>query len=267
MKVLKKDINIFDSLECGQIFRFKQLDANTYHVVSNNEYATIVDCGDYYNLETSNDKYFYDFLNLDVNYNSILKELRNNKFLKDIVPNNGVPLRILKQDPFEMIISFIVSANNNIPRIKGIIDRLCKGDGKLLNNGDYAFPSAESLAKRDVKYYESIGLGYRAPYVLKTAQDIVCGKFDVNAIKEFDTEAARKKLITLSGVGPKVADCIMLFGYNRYNVFPVDTWIKKVYKDLFCRENTPENMRKELIKEFGEYSGIAQQYLFYAKRN
>ena len=266
MKILKKDINIFDSLECGQIFRFKKLDEKAYHVVSKDHYATIKDCGDYYSIEASNDKYFYDFLNLAIDYNQILGELRKNKYLKDIIPSDCIPLRILKQDPFEMIISFIVSANNNIPRIKGIIDRLCKGDGKLLDNGDYSFPSAESLAKRDVKYYESIGLGYRAPYVLKTALDIASGKFDVNAIKGLNTEAARKRLIALSGVGPKVADCILLFGYNRYDVFPVDTWIKKVYVDLFKKDNTPENMRKDFILTFGAFSGIAQQYLFYSKR-
>ena len=266
MKVLKKDINIFDSLECGQIFRFKKLDEKTYTVLSKGYLATIKDLGDYYDVVTNNEEYFHNFFNLDINYKQILGELRKNKFLKDVIPSDCVPLRILQQDPFEMIISFIISANNNIPRIKGIIERLCEGNGELTKDGIFAFPSADKLAKRDVKYFESIGCGYRAPYILKTAQYIYSGVFDVNAIKKLDTESARKKLIALAGVGPKVADCILLFGYNRYDVFPVDTWIKKVYVDLFKKDNTPENMRKELIKEFGEYAGIAQQYLFYAKR-
>ena len=267
MKVLKKDINIFDSLECGQIFRFKKLDEKTYYVVSKDNYATIKDFGEYYEIQTSNDKYFQNFFNLDIDYKQILGELKNNKYLKDIIPQDNVPLRILNQDPFEMIISFIVSANNNIPRIKGIISKMCEGCGKMLDNGDHAFPSADNLAKRDVKYFESIGLGYRAPYILKTAKDIASGAFDYNELYSISTEDARKKLIALSGVGPKVADCILLFGYNRYDVFPVDTWIKKVYQDLFKKDNTPENMRRDFIKEFGKYSGIAQQYLFYKKRS
>ena len=266
MKVLKKDINIFDSLECGQIFRFKKLDENTYNVCSMDKFALIKDHGDYYDVKTDNEEYFQKFFNLDIDYKQILGMLRNKQFLKDVIPNNCVPLRILRQDPFEMIISFIISANNNIPRIKGIIERLCEGDGELTKDGIYAFPSANKLAKRDVQFFESIGCGYRAPYILKTAQDIAYGRFDVNAIKALDTETARKKLISLAGVGPKVADCILLFGYNRYDVFPVDTWIKKVYVDLFKKDNTVDGMRKEFIKEFGEYAGIAQQYLFYAKR-
>ena len=266
MEVLKKDINIFDSLLCGQTFRFKKLDDKTYEVFSKDEYATIKDEGDRYVVDTNNEKYFHDYFNLDVDYTAILNELRKDDYLKDIIPNYLIPLRILKQDPFEMIISFIVSANNNIPRIKGIIERMCANDGKSIGDNKFAFPTADKLAKRDVKYFESIGLGYRAPYILKTAKDIASGAFDVNEILSLDTEMARKKLLTLQGVGPKVADCILLFGYNRYDVFPVDTWIKKVYVDVFNKDNKPENMRKDFINRFGKYSGIAQQYLFFAKR-
>ena len=264
-EVLKKDINIFDSLLCGQIFRFNKLNENTYDVCSMNEYAKIEDIGDRYILQTTNDEYFQKFLNLDVDYKSILNELRKNIYLKDIIPQDCIPLRILKQNLFEMIISFIVSANNNIPRIKGIIDRLCKGDGENMGTY-YAFPTAKKLANRSIEYYESIGLGYRAPYILDTAQKIASGEFPLAELEGMETEALRKKLLSLKGVGPKVADCILLFGLNRYDVFPVDTWIEKVYKDIFKKDNTPQNMRKDLINLFGKYSGIAQQYLFYAKR-
>ena len=264
-EVLKKDINIFDSLNCGQIFRFKSIDEKTYVVFSLDKRAKITDLGDRYELNTTDDKYFKDFLNLDVDYIAILDELRKNKSLTDLIPQDNVPLRILKQDLFEMIISFIISANNNIPRIKKIIEKLCETCGE--NKGDYfAFPKAEVLAKKDEEFYKAMGLGYRAPYILKTAQKISNNVFDMNLLVSLDTESARKMLLTLPGVGPKVADCILLFGLNRYDVFPVDTWIEKVYKDIFKKDNTPQNMRKDLIKEFGRYSGIAQQYLFYAKR-
>ena len=185
--------------------------------------------------------------------------------LKDLIPSDSIPLRILKQDLFEMIISFIVSANNNIPRIKGIIDRMCIACGEKM--GTYcAFPTAKALAEKDEIFFKEIGLGYRAPYILKTARLIANNNFDLIKLVSFDTESAKKMLLILPGVGPKVADCILLFGLNRYDVFPVDTWIEKVYKEIFNKDNTPQNMRKDLIKEFGKYSGIAQQYLFYAKR-
>ena len=266
MEILKKDINIFDSLLCGQTFRFKKLDNNLYEVFSKDEYATIKDEGDRYIVDTNNEKYFYDYFNLNVDYSIILNELRKDDYLKDIIPKDLIPLRILKQDSFEMIISFIVSANNNIPRIKGIIERMCINDGENIGENKFAFPTADKLATRDVKYFESIGLGYRAPYIFNTAQCIANGAFNVNEILSLDTEGARKKLLTLQGVGPKVADCILLFGYNRYDVFPVDTWIKKVYVDVFNKDNKPDQMRKDFINRFGKYSGIAQQYLFFAKR-
>lgn len=264
-EVKVKDINIFDSLNCGQIFRFNKLDENKYEVFSKAEYATVTRYQDKYVIESSNDKFFYDFLNLDVNYMAILKGLRENIHLKDVIPCDVVPLRILKQDLFEMIISFIVSANNNIPRIKGIIKRMCDECGE--RKCDYhAFPTAKALASKDEEFFKSIGLGYRAPYILKTAKLIASGVFDVEKLKNLNTKDAEKALLTLPGVGPKVADCILLFGLNRYDVFPVDTWIEKVYKDIFHKEEKPKKMREDLIKEFGDYSGIAQQYLFYAKR-
>ena len=265
-EVLKKDINIFDSLNCGQIFRFKEVDESTYTVVSKDQLAYIKDVGDKYVIESTNDEYFKGFLNLDINYTGILNALRKNPYLKDIIPEGKVPLRILKQDLFEMIISFIISANNNIPRIKGIIEKICVGDGEIIKDGYYSFPTAQKLAKRDVKYFESLGAGYRAPYILKTAKDLANNIVNINDLETKSTEEIRRILIALAGIGPKVADCILLFGLNRYDVFPVDTWIKKVYVDLFKKDNTPENMRKDFIKTFGDYSGIAQQYLFYAKR-
>ena len=264
-EVLKKDINIFDSLNCGQIFRFKCIEDMTYVVFSLDKRAKIVDLGERYLLNTTDDEYFKSFLNLDVDYTAILDELRKNKNLKDLIPHGNVPLRILKQDLFEMIISFIISANNNIPRIKGIIDRLCVACGEKMDTY-YAFPKADVLAQKDEQFYKEIGLGYRAPYISKTAQKISNRVFDMDLLVSKDTEGARKMLLTLPGVGPKVADCILLFGLNRYDVFPVDTWIEKVYKDIFNKENTPQNMRKDLIQEFGKYSGIAQLYLFYAMR-
>ena len=264
-EVDKKDINIFDSLLCGQIFRFEKIDKTTYAVVSKDQYAKILDFGYFYRLETTSDDYFRSFLNLDVDYKTILSELKTNRNLKDIIPDGLVPLRIFKQDLFEMIISFIISAQNNIPRIQGIVKRLAENAGTDMGTY-YAFPTAEQLANKDLEFFERMGLGYRAPYVLDTAKRIASGNFNIYELETLSTKEAQKRLLTLLGVGPKVADCILLFGLNKYDVFPVDTWIEKVYKDIFKKDEKPNIMRQDFIKEFGNYSGIAQQYLFYAKR-
>lgn len=260
-----KDIDIFASLECGQTFRFKKLNNNLYEVYSLNKYALIEKQGNLFVVSSSDIDYFYKYFALDEDYESIIKELKANPMIRELLPTLNLGIRILKQNPIEMIFSFIISANNNIPRIKGIIDKLCVALGEKIDVDKYAFPSIDVLARQSEEFYKSIGLGYRAPYILNTAKRL-SGGFNALDLAYMDTENARVALMSLSGVGPKVADCILLFGYNKYDVFPVDTWIKKVYKDLYKKDNSVEGMRKDFIKDFGKYSGIAQQYLFYNKR-
>ncbi|MDE7216132.1 MAG: 8-oxoguanine DNA glycosylase, partial [Clostridia bacterium] len=161
---------------------------------------------------------------------------------------------------------FIISAINHITRRKGRIQRLCENLGE--NKGDYyAFPSPEKMASKDADFYAGIGAGYRAPYLASTAKAVANG-FDLDEIDSMDAGEGNKKLCTLLGVGPKVADCILLFAYHKQDVFPVDTWIKKVYRDV-VGDNEVNNvaMRKKLIEIYGEYSGYAQQYLFFNKRD
>ena len=265
MEVFKKDIDIFKSLECGQIFRFKKLNNDSYLFFSKDEKCFVKEAQDKYVLQTTNDSYFYNFFNLNMDYIQILDSFRENKYINDYLPINPT-IRIFKQDPFETLISFIISANNNIPRIKGIIEKLSNALGE--NKGDYfAFPMPNILAKQNEEFYKNIGLGYRAPYILDTSRKIANNEFDLNKIYELKTSDARNYLMTLKGVGPKVADCILLFAYNRYDVFPVDTWVKKIYVNLFKKEDSVNIMRENLISTFGEYSGIAQQYLFDNIRN
>lgn len=176
----------------------------------------------------------------------------------------GQGIRILQQDPFETLISFIISANNHIPRIKSIIERLSTALGDRCD-GFNAFPTAKALSGKDADYYFKAGLGYRAPYIVETARAVKDG-FDLDGLQTLSTDKARKELMTLKGVGPKVADCILLFGFGREDVFPVDTWIKKVYNSYFGHEDNPAKIRKALTDKFGDLSGYAQQYLFFYKR-
>jgi N-glycosylase/DNA lyase len=188
----------------------------------------------------------------------------------------GNGIRILNQDLWETIISFIISANNNIPRIKGIIERLSKNYGdEIVWNGKsyYTFPTANQLKNVTVEEFRKLGLGFRDVRVYETTHKILNKEIDFSILsKEEDTFKVREKLLTLSGVGPKVADCILLFStLKRFDVFPVDVWVRRVMNDLYIKnEDETKVSKKEIEKlakeKFGDLSGLAQQYLFYWRR-
>lgn len=157
--------------------------------------------------------------------------------------------------------SFIISANNNIKRIQLIIGRICEALGEKTPFG-YAFPSVKKLAEvSSPDFYFRLGAGYRAPYIYETANALKEG-FELDRLKELDSVKARKALLDLKGVGAKVADCIMLFGLNRFDVFPVDTWVKKVYHRYFETGLKDSEISTFFVDTFGDLSGFAQQYLF-----
>ena len=187
----------------------------------------------------------------------------------------GCGIRILNQDLWEVIISFIISANNNIPRIKGIIERLCKTYGREIIWNEkkyYTFPTIEELSKASVEDLRNLGLGFRDTRVYETTQIFLTGKVKLDdLIKEKDTKNVKEKLLELPGVGPKVADCIMLFGMKRYEVFPIDVWVRRVMNELYIKnEDETKVKQKEIEKlakdKYKNLAGIAQQYLFYWKR-
>ena len=188
----------------------------------------------------------------------------------------GQGIRILNQDLWEMIISYIISANNNIPRIKGIIERLSKTYGKEIEwNGEkyYAFPTVEELKDVTVEDYRKLGTGFRDIRLYETVHMILDKKVDLEQMQNNpNTMEVREQLLTLSGVGPKVADCILLFStLKRFEVFPIDVWVRRVMNELYIKnEDETKVNKKELEKlaheKFGNLAGIAQQYLFYWKR-
>ena len=187
----------------------------------------------------------------------------------------GCGIRILNQDLWEVIISFIISANNNIPRIKGIIERICKSYGReIIWNGKkyYTFPTIEELSKASVADLRNLGLGFRDTRVYETTQIFLTGKVKLeDLIKEKDTKKVKEKLLELPGVGPKVADCIMLFGMKRYEVFPIDVWVRRVMNELYIKNDDETKVKQKEIEKLAKdkyknLAGIAQQYLFYWKR-
>ncbi|MGN1163022.1 MAG: DNA-3-methyladenine glycosylase family protein [Christensenellales bacterium] len=256
------EFDITQILECGQIFSYEKLGENHFFVYSADKVCEVVQNEEFAQIFTKDVDYFINFFDLDENYCNFKQKLRDFDELKDAL-EYGYGIRILKQDIFEMFVSFVISANNNIPRIKNSIKYIREHAGK--NMGDYfAFPTLMELAKYDVEFFVSAGLGYRAAQLVKLLGQLK--SVDIEELKQMDTESLRKFLITLSGIGPKVADCILLFGFSRKDVFPVDTWIAKIFHDKFGDTDNRNEMREELIKKFGDLSGVAQQYLFYHKR-
>ena len=265
--------------ECGQCFRWnKEQDGSYMGVVKNNvlnvkeEKNRIIFtgmCKD--NIKELVTTYF----NLETDYSKIKNELSKvDTFLKTSI-EYGSGIRILKQDLWETIISFIISANNNIPRIKGIIERLSKQYGKEIKfNGKsyYTFPSIEELSKASIQDLRKLGLGFRDKRIYETTLAFKNGKYNLHKIEKIeDTNKIRQLLLELPGVGPKVADCILLFGLNKFDVFPIDVWVRRVMNDLYIKNEDETKVKKEEIKslaktKYKNLAGIAQQYLFYWKR-
>ena len=269
-KIENNIIKVFDKnqfnpkhiLECGQIFRFGKDENNNYYVISLDQKATIIEKDDCYEIISKNPDYFVGFFDLNTDYNKIKTILRKNKILRPMI-DDGYGIRILKSDPVEMIFSFVISQNNNIKRIQNIIEKLCTL-GELKNNF-HAFPSLASLNKSPLEFYESLGAGYRAKFLKELSTTLK--NVDISQLKKLSTDDLFKYLVSLKGIGPKVASCILLFGFGRSEKFPVDTWIEQVYYNHFSStKKSRQEIQRYFENEFGQYSGIAQQYLFYYER-
>ena len=277
------DFNITHILECGQIFRYKNI-GDHYEVFSLNKKAKIFCYKNKVEIETKDVDYFVNFFDLDNDYSFIKSKLEKFEVLKSAI-KFGYGIRILNQNAFEMIISFIISANNNIKRIQSIIENICKKFGTKLDEEDfYAFPTREQLLKASIADFRQAGAGYRAEYLYNVVRQLE--NFDYDFIKNNQVDNCLPVLLNLSGVGPKVADCILLFAFHKNDVFPVDTWITKIYYEFFkdyfenldlkkvdlneddnSKRTNVKLIRKNLVNYFQNLSGYAQQYLFYYKRS
>lgn len=269
-----------DIFECGQCFRWnKQKDGSYTGVFKNNVL----------NVKKNKDEIIFEgiceneiqqtvenYFDLNRNYEKIKEQLSkiDQNMKKSIEYGNGI--RILNQDLWETIISFIISANNNIPRIKGIIERLSEKYGdeiKYKGNKYYTFPTPEQLKNVTVEEYRKLGLGFRDIRLYETTKMILNKQVDIENMKNNpNTIEVREELLKLSGVGPKVADCILLFSdLKRFEVFPIDVWVRRVMNDLYIKNEDETKVNKKQIEKianekFGDLAGLAQQYLFYWRR-
>ena len=266
--------------ECGQCFRWERDIDGSYTGVFNNTVANVKKIGSNVLIRGVSDKDLEievrKYFDLDRIYEEIKRKLSNiDENLRESI-KYGDGIRLLNQDLWETIISFIISANNNIPRIKGIIKRICEKYGDEIEWNDnkyYTFPTCEQLSNASVSDLRKLGLGFRDIRVFETTKLINEKKFDLNRLhSEKDCNVVKQELLTLPGVGPKVADCILLFStLKRLEVFPIDVWVRRVMNELYIKNEDETKVSKKLIEKlaiekYGNLAGLAQQYLFYWKR-
>lgn len=277
---MQKSFEPKDIFECGQCFRWNKQEDGSYIGVFKRNVIEVKKEGKDVIFEGVCDgdikEICTDYFDLDTNYEDIktrLSKIDDN--LKQSV-EYGTGIRILKQDLWETIISFIISANNNIPRIKGIIERMSAkyGEKIIYKNKEYfTFPSMEALNKASVEDLRALGLGFRDKRVYDTTKILSSKEMTLEELeKESDTDILREKLMCLPGVGAKVADCIMLFSLKKFNVFPVDVWVRRVMNELYLHEEDENKISKDLLQnlakeKYDKLAGLAQQYLFYMRRN
>ena len=260
--IILEDAECFDialSLDCGQAFRWKNIKDNIWTGVVKNKYLKIEQKENkiiFYNTSLEDFNLFWkEYFDLDRDYKKILDSYDDESLLTACKEYYGI--RILKQDEWETVCSFIISQNNNIPRIKGIIERLCQNFGENIGEG-YSFPSAEKISGLKIEDLDVLRAGFRSKYILDAAQKISSKEVDIEKLKEMNFEDAKQELIRIKGVGEKVAQCALLYGFGRIEGFPQDVWVKRIVSELY-----PDGL-PECIKGT---EGIAQQYLFHWRRN
>ncbi len=261
-----KNFDVYSTLHSGQVFRVKPVGEKKYMIISGDKCA-ILEEGENPIITTNHVDYFVNYFDLDSDYGKYTAKAKD-KYAASAV-GFSPSLRIMKQDKFETIINFIMSANNNIKRFSKTLELIAETYGKKMQYLEYeyyAFPTPKELSCAEVSKLKELGCGYRDKYIISTANSILNG-FDLDCVVKLDTISGNKKLCELMGIGEKVADCILLFAYQKYDAFPVDTWIEKIYHENYGGESTNRReIRKFFVDKYGKYAGVVQQYIFYYKR-
>lgn len=255
--LFQKDLDLDETLDCGQAFRWKKVGSDyqcTYEGHFLDSFLTVSQCGNgkFIFHDTSEDDFirvWTDYFDLDTDYSELKRRFSEDKTLAEACRFAG-GIRLLRQDAWECLISFIISQNNNIPRIKGIISRLCDNYGH--------FPTPDELSEETPDTLAYLRSGFRAKYLCDAAKRTASGSTDLSAIRSMPIGDARSELKKICGVGPKVAECVLLYGMHRTDAFPIDVWIKRVLAEYY-----PDGFPKYL----SDNAGIAQQFLFHYIRS
>lgn len=249
------------TLDCGQSFRWSKNTDGSFTGVVRGRVATVSYCDTTLTVVESAEvdkKLWREYFDLDLDYAGIKDKLSNMHPVLAEASSYAGGIRILQQEAFEALITFIISQNNNISRIKGIVERLCENFGDKIDDNHYAFPTAERLSKLTPDDLSVIRAGFRHRYIIDAAQKVHSGEIDLEKLRTMNYADAQKELMKITGVGTKVADCVLLYGLHRLRSFPLDVWMKRAMTVLF------DGMKGD---EFGDYGGIAQQYIFHYSRH
>lgn len=285
MKVIEKDNKVIIEglsdfepkhiFDCGQCFRWLRQEDGSYTGVVQGKVINVKKENDLIILDNTNKEDFeniwFDYFDLGRNYTEIKNKLKVMDEYLDKATEFGEGIRILQQDGWEMLISFIISANNRIPMIQRAINNLSERYGKYIGeyNGKkyYEFPTPEDLKNVSVEDIRSCQTGFRDKYIKSVVDYVNDNNEDVLSYRKLNTDECVKELVKFNGVGPKVADCIALFGMQKYDTFPVDVWVKRVMEEFYVEDNLSlPKIRKFALEKFADLSGFAQQYLFYYAR-
>ena len=255
-----RDLDLKQTLDCGQCFRWRELGDGSFEGVVRGRAARVRMDGGSLILEGVDEAdrgMWEDYFDLGLDYSAVRERLSGLHPTMAEAARYAPGIRILRQEPFEALISFVISQNNNIKRITGIVARLCESFGEPIGEGLYAFPTAERLAALEPDELAPIRAGFRNRYIIDAARRAAGGELDLEAIRPLPYAEAQAELMKITGVGVKVADCVMLYGLHRLDSFPLDVWMKRAMAVLFDGLDSGE---------FGEYAGIAQQYIFHYSR-
>ena len=267
-----KNFDLKHIFECGQCFRWKREEDGSYTGVAFNRVVNVFQDGNDVEIRNTNIQDFKDiwfsYFDLGRDYDEVKSNIAKDDIMKQAI-EFGSGIRLLRQDFPEVFISYIISANNRIPRISKSIEILSEKFGRKLiwnNKIYYTFPSLEKLSNASLEDIAESKAGFRCKYIKQGASD--ARQYDVlGCIQQYKTSDARDELMEIKGIGPKIADCILLFTGTKYNVFPTDVWIKRVMEELYFKREASIKEIQEFVRDyFGEYAGFAQQYLFYYAR-
>lgn len=265
-----KDFLLSQTLECGQCFHFNKIGKEEYLISAKGKLLHASQEGNrliLHNIEDDEEKLWIEYFDLIRDYSSIKERLLKSDALLAPSIEAMWGVRILKQDFFETLISFIISQNQQIPRIKQIVAALSKAAGTELSEGMYAFPTAQAILELGVDGIRECKAGFRSPYIIDACEKYLNGTIDEATLRNMSYEECIETLKQIKGVGDKVANCVALFALEKRSAFPIDVWIKRIMESIYFKKETPIKEIAELAKErFGEYGGYAQQYLFYHGR-
>ncbi len=267
----KFEINIDDTINSGQVFLWKKIDSKWYGINGKN----ILILKDKLDIKSKEVQKFFRF---DDDFQEIKKQLSKDKVMKKAI-GNFPGMRILRQDPFQCYISFIVSSNSNIPNIQTRLQKLSQkfGEKKIIGKNEFfLFPKPEKLANASINDIAKCGLGYRTKYVKKAAIAVSKGIIDFPSLKKQDYQEARDDLCQVFGIGKKVADCIMLFSLDKLEAVPLDRWVLRILEKYYSKEfqistktiteKTYDELHNKIVDHFGKYAGYGQQFLFKNER-